>query len=288
MTIMEAEKFYKQDQEQYIIKKNHNLLTWLKGNVKNGYSPLISEKELQETIDTISNWYEFKYPNRAFDHYERIISYRGSDFKSMESISESMNFQQLMYRLPYNSLELIKVGYRANSWLPKYIENEQDKTTDVMLEIGMTIKLKNTNVDRYPNSFPIFARHKDGVVTDFGDLECDLKKDITLDELILILEKTNQNKLDYSEIQTTVSNHQVDLELRSNILQLVALKLLYSKTTVPERGYERAKRFISEFNKSIPDLNLTTLQIDEIMKRDHSDHEILDDEIIMKKIAKKR
>ena len=41
------------------------------------------------------------------------------------------------------------------------------------------------------------------------------------------------------------------MELRHRILQLVALKLVYSKNTIPERGYERAKRFINEFNKKL-------------------------------------
>ena len=59
------------------------------------------------------------------------------------------------------------------------------------------------------------------------------------------------------------------MELRHRILQLVALKLLYSKNTFPERGYERAKRFINEFNKNLC-LTLSTEEIDEIMYRDYN------------------
>ncbi len=145
----------------------------------------------------------------------------------------------------------------------------------------------NLDVDRHLNSFPIFARHKDGIVTNFGDLECNLKKDITLDELLVILEKTKKDKLDYSEIQDSVSNHQVDLKLRKRILQLVALKLLYSKKTIPERGYERARRFIGEFNKSIPGLGLTIQEIEELMN-DYFDNKTKNDKIIMEEVTKKK
>ena len=61
------------------------------------------------------------------------------------------------------------------------------------------------------------------------------------------------------------------MELRHRILQLVALKLLYSRNTIPERGYERAKRFINEFNKKLG-LTLSTEQIDEIIHRDYTNN----------------
>ena len=43
---------------------------------------------------------------------------------------------------------------------------------------------------------------------------------------------------------------------------------MYSKNTIPERGYERALRFINEFNKKM-NLELSTEEIDEIMNRDY-------------------
>jgi len=59
-------------------------------------------------------------------------------------------------------------------------------------------------------------------------------------------------------------------------LQFVSLKLLYSDNTTAERGYERAKRFIGEFNKHIPNLNLTTKEIDEIMQNDYKIEPIIE------------
>lgn len=53
-----------------------------------------------------------------------------------------------------------------------------------------------------------------------------------------------------------------ETETRINLLNLVVLKILYSEKTTPERGFERAKLFISEFNRSIAELRLNTHSIE--------------------------
>lgn len=67
-------------------------------------------------------------------------------------------------------------------------------------------------------------------------------------------------------------DHNCDVELRNKVLQLVALKLLYSRRTIPERGYERAKRFINEFNKKM-NLNISTEEIDNVISKDYTNTE---------------
>ena len=54
------------------------------------------------------------------------------------------------------------------------------------------------------------------------------------------------------------------------MLEFVALKLLYSRRTIPERGYERARRFMDEFNKKLG-LNLSMERLDNIMNRDYKE-----------------
>lgn len=49
------------------------------------------------------------------------------------------------------------------------------------------------------------------------------------------------------------------------LLNLVALKLLYSENTTPERGFERAKLFFTEFNNSVLDLRLNTSDVESLM-----------------------
>ena len=89
---------------------------------------------------------------------------------------------------------------------------------------------------------------------------------------MLTFEEKYHDELDFSELKKCIYNHDCDLELRRRVLQLVALKLLYSKNTIPERGYERSKRFINEFNKKLG-LTLSTNQIDEIIYRDYINDE---------------
>ena len=95
---------------------------------------------------------------------------------------------------------------------------------------------------------------------------------IILDKLLLMFNERYKDELDFIELKESVYNHNVDIVLRNKILQLVALKLLYSVNTIPERGYEREKRFINEFSKKLG-LELSTEQIDEIIHRDYTNGE---------------
>lgn len=52
---------------------------------------------------------------------------------------------------------------------------------------------------------------------------------------------------------------------REKLLNLVVLKILYSPNTTPERGFERAKLFIAEFNSSVLDIRLNTHDVESSM-----------------------
>ena len=113
----------------------------------------------------------------------------------------------------------------------------------------------------------IRVNHYTGIVNN-----CDVEKlgiltnsTITIDELLNILEEKNINDLNYNNIKRTINIHEIDLEFRKRVLELIPLKLLYSGRTIPEYGYERSKKFIEEFNKEIPNLNLSTDRIEEII-----------------------
>lgn len=122
--------------------------------------------------------------------------------------------------------------------------------------------------------FLLHADHMTGEVSKDYKLEeyIDNDENINLDELLSIFNKKYIDELDFTELKESVYDHNCDMELGHRILQLVALKLLYSRNTIPERGYERAKRFINEFNKKLG-LALSTEQIDEIIHRDYTNGE---------------
>ncbi len=257
MTIAEAKNFYNQDKKEYVIKNNKEFLKWFNNEIKNGYSAFTEINELQHIIDTITYWYEFKFPERQLEYFEGVLDLR---FEQIKTITKSMDFKQLMYRLPHNELELINCGYRSCGWGGDGIF------------MSIKNKIPNINYDlNYIDRFLLNANPDNGQVEiDYYIKKITDKTDITLDELLKIFEKEQKENWDYRELKESVYNHNVDLELRKRILELASLKLLYSKNTIPERGYLRAKNFNIEFNRNITNLNLSTKKIDEIMKRDYN------------------
>ena len=274
MTIAQAERFYEKDTKDYEIEKNKDFLNWLKASIKDGYHCFMETEELQELINNIVNWYEIKYPERELEYFEGT---RHMNFQDIKRISNVMNIRQLLYRLPHNQLCLMECGYRAKGW-GQYPIYENGKEIDLKVQIFMKInkKIKEECNPWYGETtyFLLHADHMTGEVSNDYELEeyLDSEENLNLDELLSIFKEKYTDELDFTELKESVYDHNCDMELRHRILQLVALKLLYSRNTIPERGYERAKRFINEFNKKLG-LELSTEQIDEIIHRDYTNGE---------------
>lgn len=274
MTIAEAERFYKQDTQKYDISKNKELLTWLKEAIKNGYHSFIDIECLQELIDNIVYWYEMKYPERELELSEGTIYY---DFEDIDKLSKVMDLKQLMYRLPHKQLCLIECDYRSNGGGIKNTYNDKGKIIGQKAILFMRINRKGVEYNPLSISkLPDFLLYAD---TDSGkvDVDYNLKDyvsvdDITLDELLVLFKEKYTDELDFTKLEECIYDHNCDIELRRIVLQLVALKLLYSNRTIPERGYKRAKKFINEFNNKMG-LNLTTEEIDEAINRDYTNGE---------------
>lgn len=275
MTIAEAERFYKQDLKKYDIAKNRELLSWLKESIKNGYHSFIDIQELQEMIDNIVYWYEMKYPERELEYYEGT---RYFNFEEMEPLSKKMDLKQLMYRLPHNQLCLMECDYRSNGGGIRDVYDEDGNVIGHKTILFMRIDRKNALEDPFSmcgkvSDFLLRADTDTGIV----DVDCFLDdyvdiQGITLDEVLTIFKEKYSEELDFKKLELCILDHNCDIELRNRILQLVALKLLYSRNTIPERGYERAKRFIGEFNKKM-NLDLSTEEIDEAINRDYTNGE---------------
>lgn len=249
-------------------------MTWLKTSIKDGYHCFIKTEELQELIDSIVNWYEIKYPERELEYFEGT---RHMNFQDIRRISDAMDIRQLLFRLPHNQLCLMECGYRAKGWGQHPIY-ENGKEISWKAQIFMSINRKNEEEsDSLLGKAPYFllrADHMTGEVSNDYELEeyLDSEENLNLDELLSIFKEKYTDELDFTELKESVYDHNCDIELRHRILQLVALKLLYSRNTIPERGYERSKRFINEFNKKLG-LALSTEQIDEIIHRDYTNGE---------------
>lgn len=273
MTIAQTERFYEQDTKDYEIEKNKDFLNWLKASIRDGYHCFMETEELQELINNIVNWYEIKYPERELEYSEGT---RHMNFQDIKRISDVMNIRQLL-RLPHNQLCLMECEYRAKGWGQHPIY-KNGKEVDWKVQIFMRIDRKNEEECNpllgKASYFLLHADHMTGEVSKDYELEeyIDNDENINLDELLSIFNKKYIDELDFTELKECVYDHNRDMELRHRILQLVALKLLYSRNTIPERGYERAKRFINEFNKELG-LTLSAEQIDEIIHRDYTNGE---------------
>lgn len=278
MTISQTERFYEQDTKSYEVEQNKDFLNWLNNIIKDGYHCFIKIEELQELINNIVTWYEIKYPERELEYFEGTKS---MNFQDIKKISDVMDIRQLLFRLPHNQLCLIECGYRAKGWGQHPIY-ENGKEVGIKAQIFMRIDRKNEEEcnplwGKIPY-FLLLADHMTGEVSKDYNLEeyVDSKENISLDELLEILSEKYVDELDFTELKQSVYDHDCDIELRHRILQLTALKLLYSRNTIPERGYERAKRFINEFNKKL-NLTLSIEEIDETISRDYTNEEIGED-----------
>ena len=276
MTLSEAKNFYREDEKKYELKENKQFRTWFNKIKKNGYRTYFELDDLQVLINTIVNWYELKYPNRALD-----IEYGKKDiyFNKFQSEFNSLSINDLLYHMSNKSISILEARYRSLIG-----GNNQDRAIDIRLPLKMD---GNSTYFKNPELF-ISADSLTGRIYDNNNLEEYLNdksiniiddEDLDLISLYKVLNNKYKDDIDSNNLSLTLYIHDCDELIRKYILELVALKLLYSKNTYPEYGYVRAKRFIDEFNlaffleKNI-NLNLSSKEIDEIISKNYHKEKI--------------
>lgn len=249
MTIDEVRKFYDCDEKKYFIAGNKELLSWIKENLKQDYALFLSTQDMQDFVDNLTYWYNLKYPDREMAFYEGT---KDEDFKNVKPLSQAMDFNQLRYHLSKQNLFILDALYRSSCLGVRNVYDKNNQVIGTKKVVCLQIDKKEELSYFEPHSFLITADCDTGKVCDMAFLKENIKdKDITLDELLLILERDYSEQLSFPDVKKCVYNHSCDVTLRNYLLQLVALKLLYSLNTTPERGYERAQRFLKEMNKKL-------------------------------------
>lgn len=255
---MTQTEFYQQKHQQHIEPYWKKLLTWININIINGYHVFTKMEDLQSIIDNITHWYEFKYPNKTMEINQGIIH---PQLKEFEDISNSLTLKQLMFRFSHEGKLLMECKHRGNGMGIMRMKNENGKLENNVQVISIKIPKEDSI------TYVLHVRRDNGIVDNF-DVEYYFKfietKNITIRDLYAILKDKKELKLDLSELKSVINDYEIDLELRKNILQLTALNILYSKNTTLRYGYARAQKFIEEFNEQIPNLNLSTEEIDRI------------------------
>ena len=235
--------------------------------IDEGYSLFIGIDEMQDLIDRLFTWYEIKYPEREFDFYDGKLT---SDFVTKKELSDLMNINQLFFRLSDNQIKLLEGNYRTIS-MKEYPIYEEGKKIGVSKKVYFKIN-RNEN-DIYYNKHKDFIISADAVS---GKVDTDYETDkyitgnVTIDDIYRKFKEEYTDRLEFEMLEKAINNKYIDNYLRDSILEFVALKLIYSKKTTPERGYIRAKRFIDEFNSRLG-LNLTYEEINRVMNKDYSE-----------------
>ncbi len=268
MTKDELKNFYNNDLKKYDLKENTYFKVMFNRLLEEGYNLFIGLDEMQDLIDRLTFWYEIKYPEREFDFYDGKIV---QDFAFKKELSDLMDINQLFFRLTDNQIKFLKGNYRSKIE-KEYPIYEEGKKIGVSKKVYFKIN-RNSN-DKY------YSKHKDFIISadaisgkvdsDYETLKYIDNDDITLNDLFQVFSENYADCLDFQELEQALKNNYVDNYLRDDILNFVALRLLYSKKTVPERGYKRAIRFMDEFNKRLG-LNLSYDEIDKLMNNSYKE-----------------
>lgn len=271
MTISEYQNFCLQDEKKYEVNTNIELLRWLDEKTDEGYSAFLKIEKLQELIDFIALWYEIKFPNENWN-FVRDDKVSELNPSSRNKLVSAMDCDQLMARLSDSLKSLIRGEYRGPIWSrTMHILSDDSITT----EVKISCRVLNKAREEYRHKIldvHLSLDNMTGIIDSYplGELRIPCKEVTTIDELLVYLEANQREDLEYSDIKKCVYNHMVDLELRNKVLNLVPLRLLYSKSTVPSMGYCRALQMIQDFNQYFKGLDLNSQEIDEIMSRDYS------------------
>ncbi|MBR3660525.1 MAG: hypothetical protein IKN63_01290 [Bacilli bacterium] len=264
MTIKEAHNFYTQDEMRYDIMTNKEFLLWYNNLINNGYISYMNTLDIQELINNLVNWYEIKYPEKEFEK-DNGINY--PDYKNLDNLAKYMTFDQLLYRLSNKEISILKCPYRTGCG-GFYYNKELEKDVPCSLVYFNRI---NTSEERplfYRDTYNFEIDSLTGKVIYKLNLPKELRNDnYNIEDLYKKLKSLDEYNL--KEIEKCLKHKKYDELLRNKILELTVLKILYSKNTIPEYGYKRARIFIDEFNQEL-NLNLSKSEIDLIMMKDYS------------------
>ena len=250
MTGLELDNFYKADDKRYILNKNNEFISYeYIMHREHDLKPIINREQMQDLINQIVMFYEFKYPNNML--YSLKHSFGEKDLEKTIEISKMLDFEQLKFRLYHDYIQFLECS------------------------CGCVISLNRPKKHLCDIATTYISVDSDGKI-DKGELEF-LKEYQFLDDIDGISTIENlygryasiDTNVDYSELKRLIEKHRFNLKIRNKVLNVISFALLYSENTLPDYGYARAKAFIRTFNREYK-LKMDLEEIDEIMNRDYS------------------
>jgi len=230
--------------KEVIRDKTKELLEYIKDSVDKGYNIYSNIDEIFELIDTIVNWYIFKYSeNKIIMSEEKyndrdflIVVQKDYSYRKIESLDKHMGYLELLSRISQNLIPLIEGWY-----------HDKNNFFDISLSYKNTMVeyKKNYEIDSYDGSIHRY---------DVRDIETDFKiKCASIEELVKY--KDEYKDIDFSDPENVVMTHNLNIELRYKIFELIYFRLFSSSKNIAV-NYIRATKFKEEFNKYIRDLDL--------------------------------
>lgn len=253
---IEWENFEKLDKKEYIIKKNPKFLSQYREMKKKNFATILNLDEIQSLIDSITRFYEFKYPSQMLDKASWVSLEEDQELRSCIELSKLLDIKQLQYRLSHDQLRFLECSYGGIITL-----NRKTNFRDGIMVPSRYVHIDSEGrIDEYDVMFLKESEFLDDTIR-FGNVE----------ELYEICQKHDQ-LIDYHELEKFIGNHKSNIHLRDETLNLVLLSLLYANGELPSKGYARAKSFMRMFNREY-DVNLNMKRLDDIMSIDYSDTE---------------
>lgn len=240
--MLNEEEIKKQDKKLYILKKNKEFLKKFKELLKNGYIPILSTYDMQQLIDDITNWYKIKYPNNEISK-----GYQVDEDLIVEPIAKYMDTNQLLSRLGNNANIFLHNYYRSSNCFSGTTKdmNGEEINNDYILPIHLGVDYSGLHRIAYISS-------KTGLVNDVTELSTDLYHKSILDLL-----KLDPQEYNLDSLKKCIWQHESTDNLRREILELTALKILYSNVN-PFIGFRKANLFLKEMRE---DLNIPINQL---------------------------
>lgn len=220
------------------LSNDKKFLKFLKKEIREGYVPLITIKEMDRLINKVTLWYEFKYPIRYFIDEEFA--------ENNISLKNKMTIEELLLRLNYEERQILKCDYTSTGGGTRPIYNENG-IVDFRPELFF--RINNFNYKRYEvGSFALINFDPEtGLIYDdtFSRLYTKETYNMeTIAELYRYLVNKNDKNIDFKELERIIKDKQIDKQIREYVIKYIEINIM-------QDSIDRAYLFKKEFNEYI-------------------------------------
>lgn len=210
------------------LSNDKEFLKFIKKEIKNGYQLELTLKEIDNLVNKVLIWYEFKYPIRYF--IDKEFAENNINFKN------KMTIEELLLRLNYEERQILKCDYTSTGGGTRPIYNENG-IVDFRPELFFRINKFN-----FINFDP-----ETGLIYDdaFSRLYTKEPYNIeTIAELYRYLVNKNDKNIDFKELERIIKDKQIDKQIREYVIKYIEINIM-------QDSIDRAFLFKKEINEYI-------------------------------------